>query len=133
MSSYLNIYLKDKDTKKDRLLISYSRNTDLYQALWENLHIVHADEDNQLTELKDEDFDKVIDKLMDYKQKTLVRLHENEKYAKDNPDLIEEILSSKEFIEELCSTIAEVRMLARIQSSCVIGCSSFDSMSANIE
>lgn len=134
MSSYLNIYLRDKETKKNRLLASYSSSSDIYQAFNENMTIVcpNSEEEEKFTKVELADFGSVISSLKEEVNNMSKRLAETEKYASGNTELIDDILSYKEFIEQTTSAIAEIQFLKGILYDSVHGYTSFDAMYINI-
>jgi len=133
MSSYLNIYLKDKETKKNRLLCSFSRVSALYQAFNENLSITSDDDGEQYTTLSLVAFDEVLSSLQADQERLIRHLFELEKYAKDNVELIDEILSDKECLERTFTVIGAMQLLRDILEDCDSECSSFIAMYANID
>lgn len=132
MSSYLNIYLKDKKSKENKHLVSFSRNHPICQAFDETLNIIYADTDDKFTEVSSTDVSSVIDTLTEDREKFSKRLAETEKYAKDNSDLINEILSLKEYIDEQTSTINQIEFLLNIADDIEDGYSDFEALLMNI-
>lgn len=100
MSSYLSIYVQKKGGKPT-ILTSYSRNTDIYQYFNDNLNIAYAGNEEKYTKLDKSDVDIVIREFESDINKAKERLTLYEKYAGDNPDYIQEILDTKEYIEDL--------------------------------
>lgn len=108
MSSYLTFYIvpkrkSDKEEKKYISLVAYSRNSDIYQYFRENINPVFADYNKEIpyTTLTKESIGEVIEDFSNDIQKAQTRLVEYEKYAKDNPDYINEIIELKEYIIDL--------------------------------
>lgn len=109
MSSYLNIYLvpkrKDKKEKKQYLLLtSYSKSCDIYQAFYENINPVFTGNESKYTTLTDVNIQEVIVDLNEAIKSYKERLELYNKYAKDNPDYIEEIIGTKELLQDYQST-----------------------------
>lgn len=100
MSSYLSIYVQKKGGKPT-ILTSYSRNTDIYQYFNENLNIAYAGNEEKYTKLDKSDVDIVIREFESDINKAKERLTLYEKYASDNPDYIQDILDTKEYIGDL--------------------------------
>ena len=104
MSSYLTFYLVPKaEDSKPLDLISYSRNTDVYQYFDEVLHVAYIGIGNekQYTELNTSKVDKVLEELRNDISKAQKRMAEYEKHANGNTEIIEEVISQKEYIEDL--------------------------------
>lgn len=135
MSSYLNIYLKDKESDKNKLLCSFSRSSGIYRAFDESINItfIGSGEEEQYTNLSLDDFNMVLSSLREDREKFAKRLTEVERYAKDNAELIDEILSTKECIEETTTVITEIEFLKDILNNCLDGCNSFTAVCANID
>ena len=102
MSSYLTFYTKNKDDAKPIPLVSYSRNSEIYQQFQDSIHpaYIGMDTDCKYTELTVEKVDSVISAIKEDLQKAEVRLHEYEKHAGGNMDIIEYIIEQKEYIED---------------------------------
>lgn len=100
MSSYLNIYVQPRDSDKKLLISDYSSCSEIFTIFRENLNIpwTSSDEYKQLTS---QDVSLIIDELKAQITKLTRRITEYEKFAGKNPEYIEEILESKESVEEL--------------------------------
>lgn len=109
MSSYLSIYIvpkekSDKEEKRHILIASYSRNTEIYQRFNENINPVFIGVNNEeipYTTIGKEginaimrDFDKDINSARN-------NLIEYEKYVLNNPKYIQDIISTKDYINDL--------------------------------
>ena len=98
MSSYLSIYIvpkrkSDKEEKKHIIVAAFSRNSEIYQYFNENIHPAYnGNKEHPYTIITSSK-----DRLMEY-----------EKYAKDNPDYIQEIIELKQYISDLQYTQGEV-------------------------
>lgn len=106
MSSYLSFYIvpkrkTQKESKKYIIIASYSRSTELYQYFDEHIHPVYCGSDIRYTPLSSEDVSSVLADFNDDISKAQARLTEYEKYVKDNPEYIDEIISTKEYIQDL--------------------------------
>lgn len=130
--SSLNLYLKDKETHENKQFTSFSRNHPIYQAFWEHLSIPYACNGDQFTDISSADIDIVTSALKEDKDRFCKRLAETEKYAQDNTDLINDILSYKEGIEELDGTIAQLDFLATVVTGIEHGYTDFETLTANI-
>ena len=108
MSSYLTIYIvpkrkSDKEEKKYIPLTAYSRSSEMYQYFDENIHpaFIGNSEEVPYTTLTSESIMEVLNDFNNDINKAQTRLTEYEKYAKDNPEYIDEIISMKEYIQDL--------------------------------
>lgn len=132
MSSYVNIYLKSKKSKEPELLVSYSRSCPLYEALDDNLSIPYCGEEDTKKEFTADDFGSVIDAVRQQYSTTEKRVNELEKHASGNLDIINEILSFKEYLAELNSTIEQLCFLQDIARECTYSYAGFESVMLNI-
>lgn len=108
MSSYLSFYIVPKrksqeEPKKHILLLSFSRNSDIYRYFDENVRItwIGNNEESLYTSLTIEDIHRVIEDISSDIDSSQRRLTEFEKYAAQNADYVNEIISLKEYISEL--------------------------------
>ena len=104
MSSYLNIYGVLKDSEKKIYLAGFSRNHPLYQAINENISVAWAGNEDVYTDLTSVEVQRVISDINKQISEVDNRLSEYERYASGNIDIINDILSFKEYREELVST-----------------------------
>ena len=105
MSSYLSFYLVPKAHPEERLLLqSFSRSSEVYQRFFDNLSIAYAGNEEKYTKLTVSDVESVIRDLDDDIAKAEARRVEYEKFCHDNLELIEEMISTKEYIRDLQST-----------------------------
>lgn len=116
MSSYLSIYIvpkrkSDKEEKKHILLAAFSRNSEIYQYLSENIHPVFAGKEDSYTTITKESIREVVTDLSKDISCSKDRLAEYEKYAKDNPDYIQEIIELKQYISDLQYTQGKVAFI----------------------
>ena len=106
MSCYLNIYITPKrksetEEKKHLILLSYSRSSDVYEYFDHNLDIPWTGKEEKYLVLNKESVELVITDFKEDIKKAETRLTEYEKHVKDNSELIEDIISMKEYIEDL--------------------------------
>lgn len=103
MSSYLNFYIVPKEkNSKPISLISYSRNNNVYSYFNENLNPAYiGTEETQYTELDISKIELVLNDINSDINSINNRLLEYEKYANGNIEIIEEILSQKEYLEDI--------------------------------
>lgn len=105
MSSYLSFYLVPKAHPEERLLLqSFSRSNEVYQRFFDNLSVAYAGNEEKYTKLTVSDVESVIRDLDDDITKAEARRVEYEKFCHGNSELIEEIISTKEYIRDLQST-----------------------------
>lgn len=116
MSSYLTFYAVPKaEGIKPIALISYSRNTEIYQYFNDNLVIAYMGmEDCQYTELTSDKVRIVLDDVIRDISRTEKRIFEYEKYAAGNSEIINEILSLKEYLETLYYCRSRIEFIQEI-------------------
>ena len=108
MSSYLSFYIVPKrksqeEPKKHILLLSFSRNSDIYRYFDDTVSIVWIgnSEVTPYTTLSSDDIYRVHEAIRSDMDSSQKRLAEFEKYAAQNSDYINDIISLKEYISEL--------------------------------
>ena len=108
MSSYLSFYIvpkrkSQKEPKKHILLLSFSRNSDIYRYFDDTVSIVWIgnSEVSPYTSLSADDIHRVHEGILSDMDSSQKRLAEFEKYAAQNSDYINDIISLKEYISEL--------------------------------
>ena len=116
MSSYLSIYIvpkrkSDKEEKKYILLVAFSRNSEVYQYFSENIHPVFAGKEDSYTTITKESIREVVTDLSKDISSSKDRLTEYEKYVKDNPDYIQEIIELKQYMSDLRYTQGKVAFI----------------------
>ena len=105
MSSYLSFYLVPRAHPEERLLLqSFSKSNEVYQRFFDNLSIAYAGNEEKYTKLTVSDVESVIQDLDDDIAKAEARRVEYEKFCHGNSELIEEMISTKEYIRDLQST-----------------------------
>lgn len=105
MSSYLSFYLVPRAHPEEKLpLHSFSRSNEVYQRFSDNLNIAYAGNEEKYTKLTISDVESVIQDIDADITKAETRRTEYEKFCYGNPEAIEEIISTKEYIRDLQST-----------------------------
>ena len=105
MSSYLSFYLVPRAHPEEKLLLqSFSRSNEVYQRFSDNLNIAYAGNEEEYTKLTISDVESVIQDIDADITKAETRRTEYEKFCYGNPEAIEEIISTKEYIRDLQST-----------------------------
>ena len=105
MSSYLSFYLVPRAHPEEKLLLqSFSRSNVVYQRFSDNLNIAYAGNEEKYTKLTISDVESVIQDIDADITKAETRRTEYEKFCYGNPESIEEIISTKEYIRDLQST-----------------------------
>lgn len=133
MSSYLNIYLQDKSTKEKKQILSYSRSCSIYTAFNDNINVAYAGEEEKYTELTSYKMVSLLGELNSDKKKSENRLNELEKHAGGNTEIIEEIISWKDYLKEQEDTIAAIGVISDIVNDCTNDYSDFDGVFINID
>ena len=116
MSSYLSIYIvpkrkSEKEEKKHILILSYSRSSDIYQYFNENIHPAFVGiEETHYTTLNKENLGELLDEIRKDIDKVKSRLELYEKYASNNVEYVDDIMSQKEYLEDLmyCKRVVSV-------------------------
>lgn len=111
MSSYMSVFLSFKGSDEKHMIYTVSRSNDFYQAIIENIHINYSGEETVYNELTESDLSKVLADIREEYRGYEKRLTEYEKYAANNPDYINDILSLKERIEELNAVYTQIMFL----------------------
>ena len=132
MSSYLSFYLVPKAHPEERLLLqSFSRSNEVYQRFFDNLSIAYAGNEEKYTKLTVSDVESVIRDLDDDIAKAEARRVEYEKFCHGNSELIEEMISTKEYIRDLQSTRDYISFIRDILAD--LGYSGFSDVLCNID
>ena len=146
MSSYLNIYLVPKklegatEEPKPLLFTSYSRSSDIYQTIYEELNpafIGNGDTPNY-SELKASDVQHVINEVKNTIKKVEERLNSTIEAYKAMSDklpeeAVEDYVSTKEYINELKETANELECIHYWASDIELGYTSFEKVLINID
>lgn len=111
MSCYLTFYgvprkskeneHQEQNEEKPIKIVSFSRNNEIYRYFTENIDIYYCYEETKYTDLSDDKITNVIEDINNDIRSSEKRLYEYEKYVSTNPDYIQEILSIKEYLEDL--------------------------------
>lgn len=106
MSSYLSFFIVPKrkspeEPKKHIIIASYCRSSEIYQYFDENIHPAWVGTEEKYTTITIENLTLVFNDLNKDIEKAKARLVEYEKYASQNPDYIQEIIETKEYIQDL--------------------------------
>jgi lipopolysaccharide export LptBFGC system permease protein LptF len=138
MSSYLSFYIvpkrkNDKEEKKHIIIASYSRSSEIYQRFYENLGVAYIADEQKYTTLSKEDIYRVKSDLKEDIEKTVKRYTEFERYAKDNPDYINEIIELKEYAEDLEYWKAKISFLQDIVEEAGMYSSGVEEVCCNID
>lgn len=141
MSSYLNIYvqskMKDGQKSKKMLLMSVSRANPLYQAINEAgsfyaYNSIGENTEEQFYELTSELVNSICQDSNMEIQIAEKRLHEYEKYAAGNMEIIQEIISTKDYLNELNQTYNQLRFISQIVEDAKNDFSDFEKVLINI-
>lgn len=159
MSSYLNIYLKKKDTHEYLYLEDWSRNSEVYQYVNDNINPAWASNEDKYTDVTIKDLDTVIHDIAKEKKATMDRLNSYKEYlgklvdyidpdcpeapkpkkgVEDNTeiwDCLEQIQWLKEEYNDLDDAQKYIDFLYNIQANCeneCIGDYPFECISFNI-
>lgn len=157
MSSYLNIYLKERDTKEYLLLDSYSRSSEIYQRFNENVNPAYAGMEEKYTDLTTKDLDCIIRELADEKSSIDKRIKLYDKYLRQVVDYIDpelpeapkpkKSIEGNETIDECIITLGYLKeeyidlddamkyvdFLYTIQQGCESKCNAFECIAVNID
>lgn len=132
MSSYLSFYLVPKAHPEERLLLqSFSRSNEVYQRFFDNLSVAYAGNEEKYTKLTVSDVESVIRDLDDDIAKAEARRVEYEKFCHGNSELIEEMISTKEYIRDLQSTRDYISFIRDILSD--LDYSGFSDVLCNVD
>lgn len=96
MSSYLTVYVKLKNVEKPAPIISWSRNNDVYQAMYHSVAYIGNGDVWQFTELTEKLINGGIEDINENIKKSKAYLEEYEKHAGENEDYIQSIVEIKE-------------------------------------
>lgn len=137
MSSYLNIYLQEKDSKKKILLRSYSRSSDFYQTINEEINPtfigIDENEEDKYTELTSENLSSVLNVLDKDISKQQQHLMYMEKAVSSNVDIINEILEKKDYIDKLVDIKNEITFYKELADDMKLKITGFDGIFCNID
>ena len=123
MSSYLSIYIvpkrkSNKEEKKHIIVAAFSRNSEIYQYFNENIHPAYnGNKEHPYTIITKNKIQDVVTDLSRDISSSKDRLMEYEKYAKDNPNYIQEIIELKQYISDLQYAQEEVCFIEEMVDS----------------
>lgn len=157
MSSYLTFYLVPKKTRKKYdfnkddghtetevelstgtplVLVSYSRNNEIYRAFNETLNPAYAGMEEKYTELTTDGCKLVIEDLETEIKSTEKRLEIDYKMLKEggySSELWEDIHSMEEYVSEQKETLESIRHICSLVNECTNGYNDFEKVLINID
>lgn len=134
MSSYLNVYGITKEKNERVLLVSYSRNNEIYQEMDGILGIPwNGDGEDKYRRLTIGDISSVVDDLNKTISNVNKRIYEYEKHAAGNTEIINEIINLKEYINELEPVIYKLDFIADMLSLIELDVSGFSRIECCID
>lgn len=135
MSSYLTFYIVPKEENSKPLkLISYSRNTDIYRYFNETINPVYIGIDEiQYTELTVSKIDMVLEEIKNDLEKAISRVSVYEKHVCGKADLIEDIISQNEYINELKVLVNNIEFIKKIVIETSYSWSDYNKVLCNID
>lgn len=136
MSSYLTFYIVPKEEgSKPIALLNYSRNNDIYQYFVDNVRVtfVGMEENPQYTELTEEKIDWVIHDLKSDISKAQKRVEEYEHHVDGNMDIIEEIISQKDYIDDLKYALSETEFIKQFVTEATHSWSDYNKVLCNVD
>lgn len=130
MSSYLNLYVKKRDSEeKPLLLISFSRSSNIYQAFNEHFDLYSST--GELTEITQSMIDSL--KADIYSDLTRAKNRYTTYLESGNKASLEDIESIKEYIYDLEYCVSEAEFISEIIMGCALKCSDFEGVYAFID
>ena len=146
MSSYLNFYIVPRkregaeEEPKPLCLMSYSRNSPVYQHYSEIINPVFIgnDDEYKYTELTLNDVDRVVNSvkedLENVKKRFDLRVSAYKELGKDvDNDAIDDFTSTKEYIQELEDEIKELQFIANIIHDIFSNYTDFEKVYVNVD
>ena len=134
MSSYLNIYGVTKEKDEHILLVTYSRNNEIYQEMDGILDIPYnGDGGNNYRKLSISDINIIIEELNKTISNVQKRINEYEKHAAGNIEIINEIIGIKEYIKEIETIIYKLDFIIDMLSLIDLGYSGFSKIECCID
>lgn len=115
MSSYLNIYIKEKENKPV-LLCSYSRNSEIYQGVYETINPAYAGNEEVYTELTCYDIDRIISEIKENISSVEKRISKYKEMNGGNLEIINEVINLEEYSDELKVELGSFDTLLKIIS-----------------
>lgn len=136
MSSYLNIYLKKKESPNDSplLFMSFSRNHPIYQAIVETINPVWAGNEDKYTELTYDNLTDCINTLDADIEHIISKINEYEKAIIKNPNdlIIDQLVSYKEMYNEMEDNSSNLVFMRWFTDDIIKGYSDFNKVLCNI-
>jgi prephenate dehydrogenase len=141
MSSYLNIYvrpnIKDGKESKKMCLMSVSRSHPLYQAINEAGSFyaytsIGENTEERFYELTSNLINSICKDSSEEIMAAEKRLKEYEKYASGNSEIIQDIISTKEYLEEIKETYNQLCFIRQIVDDVENGFTDFGKVFINI-
>jgi hypothetical protein len=111
MSSYLTVYVKLKNVEKPAPIISWSRNNDVYQAMYRNVAYIGNGDEWQFSDLTEDLINNAIEEINSNNKKSKAYLEEYEKHAGENEGYIQCIIEFKEELKYAEKAIQELEFL----------------------
>lgn len=134
MSSYLNIYLQDREKKEKHIIASYSRAGEVYVAIIDNIGVGYGGrEQSYYTQVTTEDIDRAVGNVKEEVGKIEKRIQELEKHAAGNVDIINEIIETREWLAEKTALIPVLETYGVIARECGEDYSDFDGLYMNYD
>lgn len=136
MSSYLTFYIVPKEEgSKPIALLNYSRNNDIYQYFVDNIRVafIGMEGNPQYTELTEENIDWVINDLKSDISKAQKRVEEYEHHVDGNMDIIEEIISQKDYIDDLKYALSETEFIKQFVTEATHSWSDYNKVLCNVD
>lgn len=126
MSSYLTISLRPKGSERDLSIVSYSRNSDLYDVFSENTTSDHG-------ELTKEKIDRIMNELESKISRDKDQLNKYHELAKYNTQYAEDYLSFGEYVDNEIATFNRICTIQDIVHDTYGGFNNFESVNWKIE
>lgn len=133
MSSYLTVYVKLKNVEKPAPIMSWSRNTDVYQAMHHNVAYIGNGDEWQFSDLTIDLINEGIEEINDDIKKTKTYLDEYEKHAGENESYIQSIIDLKENIGYKEAAINDLKFLKSLVNEASYGVYSDEDPVTNVE
>lgn len=133
MSSYVTVYVKLKNVEKPAPIISWSRNTNVYQALYHNVAYIGNGDEWQFSDLTEKLINEGIEEINEDIKRSKTYLEEYEKHAGENEDYIRSIIEIKEELGFAESAIHELEFLKSLVREASYGSYSDEDPVTNVE
>ena len=136
MSSYLTFYIVPKEEGSQPIpLISYTRSSDVYQYYKDNAYpaFIGNGDEPEYSEVTLEKMDWVLEDLRRDINKATSRMSEYEKHAAGNMDIIEEIISQKEYVSDLQYALNKLEFIRDIVEESTHSWTEFDKVLCNVD